>query len=381
MSAAVLSAKFSAIDEISTVFDKVANSGANAIDQWETANNAINKAFEQATTGAESLSKASQNAADSTDYWTSKLGSYDSAAMEAVFTTSDLVEMGYKAQAALDAETEASLLCAQASEQLSKSTDIAVNIQEELARANNEAAQVMEKVEQNDKIAAETKEELSKASERAANAANELATAQTEAAKATEELSVATSTATASQDDLEKAAERVAHAAEALSEANGKAMQSTGELSSATAKATEEHEKLGKSGPDSIKNLESILVAAGLAKLVSEITDAVIKLGNEFSNAESIIIKSTGATGAELNSLNSSMMDIYATAKTNELSTVAGAIGEINTRLGSTGDELNHITNLFLDFSRITDTQVVGSVQNVTKVMKNWGVDIDECPG
>lgn len=40
-----------------------------------------------------------------------------------------------------------------------------------------------------------------------------------------------------------------------------------------------------------------------------------------------------------------------------------------------TGDKLTTVTGQFLDFSEITGTDVVGSVQNVTKIMNKWNIE------
>jgi len=378
---AVMSAVFKGVDEISSIFDRMASSGSHAVEQWEGAGSVANTAFSQAASSADNTTKAMQEAASSTDHWTSALGTYDKGAMEAVYTTKELVDIGYKTQAALDEEAKTATACAQAADQLTKATDAATSVQEEMTKVSEEASRVMEKVADSDKVSAETKEELSRTSDNLAQASAELTRAQEEAARAAEELAKATGTAGTSQEDLESAAERAAHAADDLAAANQNATCATDEMAAATTKATNEHEKLGTFGPDAIKAIEDVLVAAGIAKLVSEITETVIALVNEFSNAEAVIVKATGATGAQLNSLSASMMNVYAVSKTGDLSTVAGAIGEINTRLGLQGDELDQVTKLFMDYSQITGSDVVGSVQSVTKIMKNWGVEVDNTEG
>jgi len=67
------------------------------------------------------------------------------------------------------------------------------------------------------------------------------------------------------------------------------------------------------------------------------------------------------------------MLTAYA-GNDDALEDVAGAIGEINTHMGLTGDELTDVTGKFLDFADITGTNVVGSVQNVVKIMNQWNV-------
>ena len=97
-----------------------------------------------------------------------------------------------------------------------------------------------------------------------------------------------------------------------------------------------------------------------------------------FSEAESTVVKATGASGAALDGLTTSMMNAYAASKSGSLDDTAGAIGEINTRMGLTGDALTTVTGQFLDFAESTGTNVVGSVQSVTKIMNKWNVESSE---
>ena len=85
----------------------MAASGARAVDQWESASSAASNAFEQAAAGAESAAKAMDSAASSADHWTSAVGTYDKAAMEAIYSTEELVELGYKTEDALTAQAKA----------------------------------------------------------------------------------------------------------------------------------------------------------------------------------------------------------------------------------------------------------------------------------
>lgn len=376
MATAVLSAVFKAVDEMSSVFDKIANTGSHAVEQWERAGDIADVAFTAATTGANQAASAMEKVTSSQDNWTTAVGAYDKSALEAVFSTQELVDMGLKSVSALEEEAEMMRLCTQAGEYLNQATEASVSIQAEMAQAAAEAAQMMDKVADADKGSAESKEELTRATENFNEVVRELAKAEQEATKASEQLAQATGTAGTSQQELEKAAERAAHAAEALAQANGKASQATAELSDATQKCSDEFEDNGKSGADSVKAIEGALVAAGLTKLVAEITGAVVEMANAFSEAESIVVKATGATGSALDSLSDSMMRVYASTKDGDLSNVAGAVGEINTRLGLVGQQLEHSTELFMEYARITDSDVVGAVQNVTKVMKNWGVEV-----
>lgn len=408
-----LLARFKLVDEMSDKLGDMAESGQNMVEQWEQAGEAANAAFEgiagavttatssadgvatsidsiqgaanSAASSADSLSdsingygNAAGEAASQTDYWTDAVGNYDKSALEAVYTTEELVEMGFKSAQALEEQERMLELCDQSASSLSKSLEATTDIQNELSAAMEEAAEATAEVTNNEDVSAETKAALAKASVEAAEAMNELTAAQREAEAAMAAYDEVMASGTTDLDTLEGAAERACHAAEALAEANGKASDATEELSKATEKASEEAEDSGKKGIEAIEGIAGALAAAGITAKVTEIAEAAYELVNAFSEAESTVVKATGASGEALDGLTTSMMNAYAASKSGSLEDTAGAIGEINTRMALTGDELTDVTGKFLDYANITGTNVVGSVQNVTKIMNKWGVEGSE---
>lgn len=408
-----LLARFKLVDEMSDKLGDMAESGQNMVEQWEQAGEAANAAFEgiagavttatssadgvatsidsiqgaadSAASSADSLSdsingygNAAGEAASQTDYWTDAVGNYDKSALEAVYTTEELVEMGFKSAQALEEQERMFELCDQSASSLSKSLEATTDIQNELSAAMEAAAEATAEVTNNEDVSAETKAALAKASVEAAEAMNELTAAQQEAEAAMAAYDEVMTSGTTDLDTLEGAAERACHAAEALAEANGKASDATEELSKATEKASEEAEDGGKKGMEAIEGIAGALAAAGITAKVMEIAEAAYELVNAFSEAESTVVKATGASGEALDGLTTSMMNAYAASKSGSLEDTAGAIGEINTRMALTGDELTDVTGKFLDYANITGTNVVGSVQNVTKIMNKWGVEGSE---
>lgn len=408
-----LLARFKLVDEMSDKLGDMAESGQNMVEQWEQAGEAANAAFEgiagavttaassadgvatsidsiqgaadSAASSADSLSDsingygdAAGEAASQTDYWTDAVGNYDKSALEAVYTTEELVEMGLKSAEALEEQERMFELCDQSASSLNKSLEATTDIQNELSAAMEAAAEATAEVTNNEDVSAETKAALAKASVEAAEAMNELTAAQQEAEAAMAAYDEVMTSGTTDLDTLEGAAERACHAAEALAEANGKASDATEELSKATEKASEEAEDSGKKGIEAIEGIAGALAAAGITAKVTEIAEAAYELVNAFSEAESTVVKATGASGEALDGLTTSMMNAYAASKSGSLEDTAGAIGEINTRMALTGDELTDVTGKFLDYANITGTNVVGSVQNVTKIMNKWGVEGSE---
>lgn len=407
-----LTAKFSVADKMSEQIAQIAQAGMSMVDQFERAGDIASAAFDGisggaagavtsvdgvatsitdlqgATSGAtaaadeladrmESYGNAAGEAAAQTDYWTDAVGTYDKSALEAVYTTEELVEMGLKSAAALEEQEQMFALCEQAASSLSRSMEATVEIQSELSEAIDTAAAKTAELTDNENVSAETKATLAQASIDAAEAMNELTAAQQEAEAAMAAYDEVISSGTTDLDTLEAAAERAGHAAEALAEANGKATNATEELSKATEQASEEADNGGKSGVDAIEAISSALSAAGITAALKEIAESVYELADAYSEAEKIIVNATGATGDALDGLGASMLEAYA-GNDDALEDAAGAIGEINTRMGLTGDALTDVTGKFLDFADITGTNVVGSVQNVTKIMNKWGVESSE---
>ena len=408
-----LTAKFKLVDEMSDRLGSIAESGQQMIDQWEQAGEAANAAFEGiaggvatatssvdgVATSIDTLQGAADNAASSadtlaetmngygnaageaaqqTDYWTDAVGNYDKSALEAVYTTEELVDMGLKSAAALEEQERMFELCDQSASSLSKSIEATSSITSELSSAMDEAASMAEELSKSDEVSAETKAELAKASVDAAEALQQLTAAQEEANAAMENYDAVMASGTTDLGELEAAAERAGHAAENLAEANGKASDATEELAKATEKASEEAENGKKSGIGAVEGIASALAAAGITATVKEIAESVYELVDAFSEAESTVVKATGASGEALDGLTNSMMNAYAASKSGSLEDTAGAIGEINTRMALTGDELTDVTGKFLDYANITGTNVVSSVQNVTKIMNKWGVEGSE---
>lgn len=391
-----LTARFSAADEMSDKIARIAEAGLDMAEQLEQAGASASQSFDGMSSGVvsaaraadgvatsitaaadsmDSYGSAAESAAASADNWTAAIGNYDKELLEALYSTEELVEMGFKTADALAEQEEMFARCEQAAENLSKGLEATGEAQGTLSAAMDKASEAAEALANSESLSAEAKEALSRASEGAAEAMSELMAAQENAAAAMEEYDNIIMSGTTDLDALEGAAQRAAEAADTLAAANGKASDAAEELAKATEQATEEAEKGGKKGVDAAETVASALAAAGITATVKEITESVYELVDAFSEAESTVVKATGASGEALDGLMESTMNAYAAAKSADLGTTASAIGEINTRMGLTGDKLTTVTGQFLDFAEITGTDVVGSVQSATKIMNKWGVD------
>lgn len=155
--AATLTAIFELIDKVSDKMDAIANSGSGVVDQWQRAESVADSAFDTATRGAQTTAQAARSlgdtlddasqsfndAADAADYWTDKIGNYDKSAMEAIYSTQELVEMGFKTEDALKAEAAAAKKAEDALDDLDEQTEETGDSQEEMGdKGANALAQI-----------------------------------------------------------------------------------------------------------------------------------------------------------------------------------------------------------------------------------------------
>lgn len=389
---AELSARFKLIDEMSDKLGQMAEAGQQTTERWESAGEAASSAFEGVSgavssavssvdgiaTSIDSYNSAVNDAAGTTDYWTDAVGNYSKSALEAMYSTEELVDMGYKSAEALEEERSVMELCEMASSDLSDALEQASDANTGLAEAISEASKMTEELAENDKVSEQAKQALQEATENASRAFEELESTQRAAQAAMDEYNAVTESGTASIGELEAAGLAAAEAADKLAEANAKAAEASDELSKATEDASKEAEEAEKSGVDAANGIASALAAAGITATIKEAAEAVYDLADAFSEAESTVVLATGATGEALDSLTDSMMNVYAASKTGSLDDTASAVGEINTRLGYTGEALEETTELFLDFADVTGGDAASSVRSVTQLMNQWNVDASE---
>ncbi len=400
-----LLARFKLVDEMSDKLGRIAQGGLDMADQIESAASGIDSTFvaiarsadgvarsyediraeiggmeiggefDQSIDAANRLKAGIEEAASSTEHWTDAAENYNKSALETVYSTEELVEMGLKSADALEEQERMLELCEQSASSLSKSMDATAQIQEELNAAMDEAAETAKALSKNEDVSAETKEALAKASTEAAEAMRELDKAQQEADAAMEAYDQTMASGTTDLNELEAAAERAGHAAEALAEANGKASVATEELSKTTEKASKEAEQ---NGIGAIENITSALAAAGITAAVKEIAEAVYELADGFSEAEKTIVGATGATGRELDEFMASSLDVYASSSAESLNDVAESMVAVRAATGLAGDALQEATDAALTLSNVFDFEVSESSRTASALMKNFGLSAEE---
>lgn len=97
-----LSVVFRAVDDISSRFEAMVSAGTRALDSFDQIEAAADSSYEAISEGAAGAAEAIDRAASATDYWTDRIGNYDREAMQAIYSTEELVEMGYMTEEALN---------------------------------------------------------------------------------------------------------------------------------------------------------------------------------------------------------------------------------------------------------------------------------------
>lgn len=104
---------------------------------------------------------------------------------------------------------------------------------------------------------------------------------------------------------------------------------------------------------------------------------AAVSAFNEVDSGMDIVIRKTGATGEAADGLEK----VYKGVAKNivaDFDDIGAAVGEINTRFGLTGDELQGMSEEFLKFASINEMDVNSAVQGVDLALKTFNVDQSE---
>jgi TP901 family phage tail tape measure protein len=64
-----------------------------------------------------------------------------------------------------------------------------------------------------------------------------------------------------------------------------------------------------------------------------------------------------------------------------DFETAGAAIGEVNTRFGSTGEELERLSSQFIKFAKLNDTDVSNSIDTVQKALSAFGLGAEDAEG
>lgn len=141
--------------------------------------------------------------------------------------------------------------------------------------------------------------------------------------------------------------------------------------------AQQTEQEVGKA--ESGISVKAVAIATAVGMAVVKLGKEVAKATSEIQDGRATIVNATGASGEALQGLMDSAKAVYAESEAS-FDEVSRAIGEINTRLGYTGEALETTTALFLDFADATGQDVQQSVIAVTQAMNRWNIDAEQMP-
>ena len=122
-------------------------------------------------------------------------------------------------------------------------------------------------------------------------------------------------------------------------------------------------------------------VGDGMTKYI---TGPILGIGagalKSFDNVDKgydIMTEKTGATGEQAKELQDILGQI-ATDVPSDFETIGSAIGEVNTRFGVTGEELQSLSTQFIKFADLNNTDVSQSIDRLNLVGQQTGVSVDK---
>ena len=155
----------------------------------------------------------------------------------------------------------------------------------------------------------------------------------------------------------------------------------TNDLTSAAGSAgTEAGTKAGttmsKAISDKMGSAGKAMTAGVTAPLTAGATAAVAAWKEVDTGLDTIVTK-TGASGDALDEMSDILKNITTEIPTG-FETAGAAIGEVNTRFGVTGDELEDLSTKFIKFADLNGQDVSSSVDSVSKMMAAFGLEASD---
>lgn len=127
------------------------------------------------------------------------------------------------------------------------------------------------------------------------------------------------------------------------------------------------------------KGVLADLASTAIKAVVSGLKDmggAVVDAYKEFDEGMDNIIKMTGATGDAAKDLQEAYKGAAGSVVA-DMGDIGSAVGEVNTRFGITGQDLEDLSVKFLKFADLNGTDVTSSIDSVQAAMAAFGVETE----
>lgn len=115
----------------------------------------------------------------------------------------------------------------------------------------------------------------------------------------------------------------------------------------------------------------------GLTTPIRAIGDASIAAWKDVDAGLDTIIQKTGASGAQMDEMRGILSNIAITIPT-DFETAGAAIGEVSTRFGLVGQDLESLSGQFVKFASLNGTDVTSSVDSVQKALSAFGLGAED---
>ena len=129
-----------------------------------------------------------------------------------------------------------------------------------------------------------------------------------------------------------------------------------------------------------LKGTLAVLASEAITKCISglkELGSTAIQAWKDFDQGTDIIIAKTGATGQSAEELE----DIYTSISSRIVASneeIGTSVGEVSTRFGVTGKDLESLSEKFLKFAKLNNTDVNSSIDNTQKALSAFGLGADD---
>ncbi len=133
------------------------------------------------------------------------------------------------------------------------------------------------------------------------------------------------------------------------------------------------------------KDIGDKMVSVGKG-MTTHVTAPIMAVGaasvaafNEVQNGLNVVAQKTGATGAELTKMQDTVRELAKTMPV-DFETAGTAVGELNTRFGVNGKQLETLSEQYLKFAKVNSVDVNQSIDDTQKALSAFGLGAKEAP-